>query len=482
MTLLNFAPLRPDRIGVNAVYALDATNVLPSPDGYIPFPKHAPFTQATTDPANDGITAIAADGSVHVFAGTEEDLIKLDTTDNSWDVVTQTATTYGSNDLAKWWFIQFGDYIVAGNINDAPQSFQLGVSTEFSDLAGNPPNADGAAVWGDHLALFAGDTVYWSDTSDIGEWATGNSGSQQFPDGGPVMGSNNVTNPFIIQRDAIRRGTFSPGSLEVFSFQKTHDKVGAASRKSVCSRGDLTFFASFGAFYQLNPDGSLIPIGDEKLDRWFFSQLSGSALANIIGRVDPFYPRVYFSAQVASSGVYDLMLVYDWSKQEWSKISVGAGVLFPLASATIGYSLEQIGAIYGALENVPYSLDSNVWKGGAPTMGAMDATGRFGFFSGENARASIATAGAGATTGQMTFMDGVFPVTDTDQLTVSVGTRNRLQDDFTWGPELTPNPVTGQIDFIAEARFFAFRQNIAEGADWTKAQGIDVPGRASGWR
>lgn len=478
-----FAPFRPDRAALNGKYATVATNVLVSPDGYIPFPGFAPFTDAVDTSVNGGITAIDSSGATHVFVGTDEKLFKLDTTDNSWDDVSQTATTYGSNDTAKWWFVQFGNYVVAGNINDAPQVFQLGTSTEFADLGGSPPNASGAAIWGgDYLALWAGDTVYWSDTNDITEWATGNSGSQQFPDGGDVMGSNSVTNPFIVQRDAIRRAEFMPGSLEVFAFQKIHDKLGAASPKSVCSRGSFMFFASYGAFYQLMADGTPVLIGDEKLDRTMFSQLSGSALRSIMGEVDPFFPRVYFSLKLASDTGYDTLLVYDWQKQEWSTAPSTGGILFPLASATLGYTLEQIGAIYGALENVPFSLDSNVWKGGAPIMGAMGADGRFGFFSGPPAEATLVTQEAGSETGQFTFINSLFPAVDTDQLTVSIGTRNRRQDEFTWGPELAPNEVTGAIDTIVEARFFAFRVKIAEGADWTKAQGIDVPGRPSGWR
>ena len=483
MTLVPFAPYRPDRAALNSAYATRVENALPSPDGYIPFSGYAPFTQATSDPVNGGYTAIDSNVAVHIFAGTDKELLKLDTTDNSWDDVSQTATTYGANELAKWWFDQFGNYVIAGNINGSPQVFQLGTSTEFADLGGNPPNADGSAVCGDHLFLHAGATVYWSDTDDITEWATGNAGSQTFPDGGEVMGLTSVTNPWIIQRDAIRRATFMPGSLDVFSFQKVHDKIGAASRKSVCSRGDIAFFAGYGAFYQLNSDGSLLPIGDEKLDREIFGQLSGVGLTNIMGEVDPFYPRVYFAVQLASTDdSYDTLLVYDWSKQEWSRININLGVMFPLASATIGYTLEQIGTIYSVLENVPYSLDSNVWKGGAPLMGAMDVNGKFGFFSGPPARAVLETQELGETTGQFTFLNQLFPVTDTDQLTISIGTRNRRQDDFTWGPEIAPNTVTGAIDCLVEARFFKFRQTIAEGADWTKAQGVEVPGKGTGWR
>lgn len=482
MSVLKFSPYRPDRAALNANYTRDAVNVLPSPDGFRPFPEFARFTDAAAEVANGGITAIDSSGGVHVFLGGPTKLFKYNSTGNDWDDVSQTAVTYGSTDTAKWWFVQFGDYVVAGNINDAPQVFQLGSSTEFADLGGSPPNASGAAVWGDHLALWAGPTVYWSDTNDITEWATGNAGSQTFPDGGDVMGTSSVTNPVIVQADAIRRAEFMPGSLEVFAFNKIHDKLGAASAKSVCSRGDIMFFAAFGAFYQIGPDGQIASIGYEKVDNEFFPQLSGPSMRSIYGAVDPFHSRVYFTLSLASETYYDTMLAFDWQQGEWARIDVSVGVVVPISTATVGYTLEDLGSLYTSLDDVPYSLDSNVWKGGAPLMAAVDQTGRLGYFSGGNARAVIVTQEGGSPAGQMTFINNLFPLVDTADYTVSIGTRNRRQDDFIFGPELAPNDVTGMIDTLVEARFFRFRLTIAQNAEWTKAQGIEVPGKLTGWR
>ncbi len=485
MTLLRFAPYRPDRAALNSDFSQDVLNVLPSPDGYIPWPKFVPLVDAMADASLGGITAIDDNGGVHVFVGTADKLWKLDTTDNEFDDVSQTATTYTASALERWRFAQFGEYVVAVNINDAPQVFQLGTSTEFADLGGSPPNFRGVAVWGDYLAGWDDqNTIYWSDTNDITEWSTGNSGSQTFPDGFQIMGSNSVTNPFIVQKRGIRAATYVPGSVEVFTFQKIHEDLGAEAPYSVCSRGATMFFAGAGAFYMLRGDGSPVPIGDEKVDRTWFSRLSGPSLAAIMGETDPFYPRVYFSLQVNSTDdSFDVMLVYDWSKEEWSVSTQGTGILFPLGSATIGYTLDALDALFpGGLDSIPFSLDSNVFKGGAPIMGAMSAGKQFGFFSGDNAAATITTQEAGASTGQFTYLDGVYPVVDANQFTVSIGTRNLLKDDVSWSAEQVPNAWTGNIDFISEARFFSFRMTLPEGANWTKAQGVDVPGRPTGWR
>jgi len=485
MTLLPFAPYRPDRAAVNSQFAQQATNVFVSPDGYIPVKKFVPFVSAITGTPNGGITAQALDGSVHVFAGTGNKLWKLNTVTNAFADVSKPAASYSASAAERWWFVQFGDYVVAGNINTAPQVFQLGVSSQFADLGGSPPNAKGAALWGDYLALWDDtNTVYWSDTNNITNWSTGNSGSQTFPDGFQIMGSNSVTNPFIVQKRGVRAATYVPGSLEVFTFQKIHEDLGAEAPYSVCSRGATMFFASVGAFIQLQADGTPIFVGDEKVDRTWFGQLSGVGLTSIMAAVDPFYTRVYFCLQVSSSDdSFDVVLVFDWTKQEWTLLDAALGILFPFGSATIGYSLEALDALFpGGVDSIPVSLDSAMFKGGAPLMGLMDVNGQFGFLSGGNAAATVVTQEAGATTGRFTFLDGVYPVVDTDACTVAIGTRNLLSDTVTWSAENQPNPITGQIDFIAEARWFTFRLAIPEDIVWTKAQGIDVPGRPTGWR
>ena len=72
----------------------------------------------------------------------------MDNTDASWDDVSQTATTYSASSTATWSFAQF-EYVIAVNVSDDPQVFQLGVSTEFADLAGSPPRAPPLSqVWG----------------------------------------------------------------------------------------------------------------------------------------------------------------------------------------------------------------------------------------------------------------------------------------------------------------------------------------------
>lgn len=443
------------------------------------------FTGGT---AVDG-TSVSADGTstqylTAVTGNTTFNFITTGETSLNIDNVTiQALTNYSATVDERWRFKQFGDFVVAVNINTAPQVYEIGTSTEFTDLGGSPPNSRHIAVWGDHLALMSERTVTWSDTDDITEWATGNAGSQTFPDGGVIQGSNDATNPIVIQKDAIRLGTFVPGSTVVFTFTKIHDKRGAAAPYSITSRGEYTFFADTGGFFRITPDGAIQSIGFEKVDRTIFGLIGGSELVSIYGEVDPFHTRVYFAVKINStSDAFDRLVIYDWNLDKWTQIETEMEILFPLASGTIGYTLEGLDEISASLDALPFSLDSKVWQGGSPVMAAFDTSNMLGFFSGNNAEAIVTTQEVGATDGQLTMISSLYPVVDTDDVKVTIAARMKRGDTFTSTPELTPSTVTGRVDKLNTSRFHRFRVRIPAETVWSAAQGIDVETQPAGYR
>jgi hypothetical protein len=485
MTFIPFARWRPDNAHLNSPYASDVLNVLCAETSYLPFPQLVPLTAPLAGQPLGGITVRDTSGQVHIFAGTATKLWKLNNTTLAWEDVSKPAATYAATPDERWRFRQFGNFVVAVNISNAPQVYQLNLSSGFADLGGAPPFARHIAVWGDQLALMDDDTVYWSDIDDITNWSTQNAGSQPFPDGGVIQGATDATNPIIFQKSAIRFGTFVPGSLEVFTFHKVHDKRGCAAPYSICTRGDFTFFADSGAFYQIQPNGAILPIGFEKVDRTIFQAIAGDALATIYGEIDPFFPRVYFAISVSSTAAFDRLIIYDWQIGEWTQIDMPLDILFPLASGTIGYTLEGLDALSASIENLPYPLDSKAYQGGAPVMAAFDSNFRLGFFQGQGAEATIVTQEMGDEAGGVQRFSACVPVIDVDdfaELKVSVGARMRRKDIVTWTPEFTPSSNTGVARKRSRARFHRFRIRISAGAAWSHAQGISVSAQPAGQR
>lgn len=491
MPVVPFARWRPDVANLNSQFAADVMNVLLAADSYIPFPKLVPFSLAVPAQPLGGFSGRNAAGQIVIFVGTAEDLYQLNTTTLDWDVVTQAATTYGATTEERWRFTQYGDFVIAVNVNDDPQVFEIGVSTEFADLAGSPPRARHVAVWGDFLALggLSGfeNRVHWSGLDDIEEWTPGtnNCDFQDFPDGGDVQGMTDATNPIIIQKSAIRFGTFIPGSVEVFSFQKVHDKRGAAAPYSIASRGAFTFFVDNGSFFQIFTDGQIKEIGLEKVDRTVFGSIDGSSLFDIIGEVDPFFNRVYFAVRYNStSTAFDRLIIYDWAIGEWTQITNSTNILFPLSSGTVGYTLEGLDAISSSLDDLPFSLDSRVWQGGAPVMAAIDADFRLGFYSGNNAEATLTTQEFGQTDGQMVRITETVPIVDTQSALISIGARTLRSADtpIVYSAETGQSTNTGICRKRVRSRYITFKLRIPEDTVWTHAQACNHNGVPAGMR
>lgn len=486
MPVLQFAEWRPDVANLNSSYTDNILNVLCADGSYLPFPKLSVVTGALGEEPLGAFMARDLSGQITIFAGTTDKLWALNNTDLDWDDVSQAATTYSATSDARWDFGQFGNFVIAVNQNDDPQVFELGTDTEFRDLGGSPPRAGRVRVWGDFVALMQltsnPDRVQWSGLNDCEFWTPGsqNSDYQDFPDGGVVQNSTSATNPLIFLERAIWRGTFVPGSVEIFTFNKIHDQRGAKSALSVAARGSYAFYADEGGFFQIGADGSLLPIGFEKVDRTVFGTLAGPDVSRISGVVDPFYSRVYWAVDYGGTGRYDTLIIYDWNLKRWSQAE--APIYLHMPAATTGYTLEGLDAISASLDDLPFSLDSKAWQGGAPLLAAFDEQLRLGFYSGAPAEATIYTSEQGDTGGAVTTVRSAYAMVDTDQLRISIGSRFRRTDPVSWTIEGEPSSNTGRIHKKSRARFHRMKVRVLEDAEWTHAQGVDVDVFQSGFR
>lgn len=478
MPLIPNAEYRPDVSDLNGGYTAEVSNVLCADGSYIPAAGFAPLTGALPAKALGHISVRGLDGSILFFAGTSDKLYLLNNTDLDFDDVSQAATTYSATEEAPWSFAAFGNFVIAVNQNDDPQVYEIGVDSAFRDLGGSPPRAGVVRIWGDFVALMKltgnPNRVQWSGLNNAEFWTPGsnNSDYQDFPDGGAVQGSSEATNPIVFLQTAIQRGTFVPGSVEVFTFQKIHEKRGAKSPFSIATRGAYAFYCDEGGFFQISPDGALSPIGFEKVDRSVFRRLQATSISRIAGAVDPFYSRVYWVVDYSGSGLYDQMLVYDWNLSRWTPIDVSVTGIFPFA--TTGYTLEALDSVSSSLDDLPFSLDSKAWQGGAPILGAFDANNRLGAFLGNNLEAVITTQEFGDTAGGVTRTTRTYPVVDTSNVFVSIGHRFRRGDTVTWMSEQSPSYNTGQVRKRSRSRFHRFKVRIPTETEWSHMQGVDV--------
>lgn len=484
--LVPAAEYRPDVSPLNSSFTDELVNVLCADGGYIPAPAFETLAAAFPGVPRGWLTVRSLDGTVRFFAATDTDLYLLDNTDLSWDNVSKVSGGYNANQESPWSMRSFGSYVIAVNANDDPQVYQIGTDVLFRNLGGSPPRASFVRTWGDFVVLLGLPThpnrAHWSGLNDCEFWTPGTNSCdyQDFPDGGRLQGASEATNPLILMEEAIYLGTFVPGSVEIYTFQKLHDKRGASSPYSIASRGSLTFFADTGGFFQISADGALTPIGYEKVDRTVFRELSSSAISRIQGAIDPFYSRVYWALDYAGLGVYSEIIVYDWQIGKWTVLATEIQGLFPLAAA--GITLDGLDAVSASLDALPFSLDSKAWQGGAPLLGAFDAEGNFGAFTGDNLEATVVTQEFGDTAGGVSRTTRCYPVVDAAEVYMSIGQRFRRTDAVTWLPEAAPSSNTGQVRKRSRARFHRFKIRIPAGVDWTHLQGVDADVASAGFR
>ncbi|MEI3803162.1 hypothetical protein V6R85_01460 [Agrobacterium sp. CCNWLW32] len=484
--LIPAAEYAPDVADLNSSFSNAIQNVLCASGGYIPAPALSALTSALGEQPIGWLSVRSLDGSIRFFAGTPTKLFLLNNTDLTWTNVSKAATVYNASVDVPWHMKAFGNFIIAVNQNDDPQVYQIGTDVLFRNLGGSPPRAGRIAIWGDFVALLDltsnQNRVQWSGLNNCEFWTPGsnNSDYQDFPDGGRVTGSSDVTNPIVLLESAIQRATFVPGSAEIFTFQKVQEMRGAKSPLSVATRGSFVFFADAGGFFQCAADGSVSPIGFEKVDRTVFGKISVYGTSKIMGAIDPFYSRVYWAVDTNDDNRYEEMYVYDWQLQKWTMISINVMGIFPFA--TSGYTLDGLDSVSSSLDALPFSLDSKVWDGGAPVLGSFTSDWKIGAFSGTNLEATITTQEMGDTAGQVTRAVESAPVVDTINTFVSIGVRMRRSDNVVWLPEQIPSTNTGVVKKRARARFMRFKTRIPAGVVWRNFKGIDVPTTPAGSR
>jgi hypothetical protein len=70
---------------------------------------------------------------------------------------------------------------------------------------------------------------------------------------------------------------------------------------------------------------------------------------------------------------------------------------------------------------------------------------------------------------------------DGGELSVQIGTRDRLNDPVAWSTEIAQNAIGG-CPTRSAARYHRARLRIAADSTWTHAQGVDVDIRQEGQR
>ena len=531
---ITFTEWTPDQPSIveNLAYTY---NVVPAAIGYNPFPTAVDYSASASENLNN-VIAGRFSATTNVFAGGATKLFKFDSSDLSMDNVSKSGNYSG---VTKWNFVQFGNTIIAANNVNKLQGYTLGSSTTFDDLAANAPVAEYVAVVRDFVVAANLDSgtnankVQWSDINDESDWtsgATSQSDYQIIPDGGNIHGITGGEFGLILLDRAIVRMTYI-GSPYFFQFDTIAKGIGCIEGNSVTKYGNTTYFLGEEGFYAC--DGSTVtPIGNEKIDRWFWQNANPSKLSNMSATVDSFRKIVVwnFETTFAKRG----LMIYNWQVNKWSYGETDAQVVATSASAgttlegldinykisagsfTVGkeYTIAELGTtdftLIGASQNtvgvkftatgagtgtgsaidlaaaaaagftldtMTTTLDSGLYSGGK-TLFAGARNAKVVTFTGQSADARIDTGYFGSEYNSIVTL--ARPLVDDGSASVAVKSVTMLNQVVDYG-SYTNASAENRVSLRSNGKYHSLSVKPT-GARWSNALGIDVDSTPQGVR
>lgn len=492
-----YAPDAPDYQNGGSGYMF---NVLPRTiDSYGPMSSLAAYSGALGARCQGAVFVRDSDASAYGFAGTASKLYKLGSASTSWADVSKVGGYTTAVD-ERWNYTLYGRRVLAANFFDPIQSYVMGASALFADLAAAAPKARYIAAVREFIMVantFDGtdgnqpQRVWWSAAADPTNWPTPGTVTaaqlqSDFQDlvgvGGWIQGlapNLSACDVAVIQEKKVYRSQYI-GPPYVFAFQPVEGARGSPAPGSIITVGPVAYYLGEDGFYAFDGAQSLA-IGNSKVDRTFWSMVQQSYLYRISAAYDPQAKIIYWSfpGPGASAGTPNYILAYNIALSRWTLI--GAEVEVLCNSTSFGYTLDQLDS-FGTLDTLPYSLDSRAWVGGGRTLlSAFDTSHKLGIFSGSSLAATMDGPEVQINPQGRAFVAGVRPIVDSSAATVSCGTRNLLSDSVSYAAAVSQNAL-GDCPQRSDARFFRPRMVIPAAANWNHAQGFEVRARRSGYR
>jgi hypothetical protein len=469
-----FGEFLPDQPVFNNPGLIVADGCYPIATGYAPFSSFQSVS-ATLPSRCFGGGAYQSEGETFVFTATETDIYRY--TSTGFDsLVTGLA---GSQEVGVQ-FLPFGKLMLATNGNDPIQKFDPAAPTAITDLGGSPPTARYLAeVRGFVVAGCADDTalrVAWSDVGLPESWAAGGAslaGTYDMASGGDITGVVGGETGLILQERRLVRMSYTADDL-IWQWDEISSNLGCVAPQSLATYNRLTFFLSDKGF--MMTDGATVtPIGDEKIDRTFVAQMDRAAIQGMSAVIDPL-KNLYIVA-LPSVDPTTRLYIFNYSLQRWSTVTVTTTKL--VSGMVNGLTLDELDAIYGNLDAIPFSLDSDAPRGGHPLLLAFDASNNMGGFSGPPVAATFVDGLREPISGRRTRLRSVRPITDAAAANVTIAGKNGFAAALA-SKSYSGRTAAGVYRTREAWNLMQMTLAIPAGTLWTYAQGLDITATQGG--
>lgn len=549
MTIVPFAEWLPDRPDLANATRFAKGVIATTQDSYGPVHDIQPYSTNFLNGTCLGLAAMEdVNSAIHTFAGTPTDLFIMPSGTAAWNNISALAGGYQASAVNPWSIVQFNEIVVATDFVDPVQAYTMGSSSLFRVLSPAAPRAKYAAVSKQFLVLAnTSDPVgganparlWWSANGDPTNWPVPGSplAQQTQSDYNDMLGpQGGITGlvpslagcDFAVFFERAVWQAFYKGPPDIFDFYPCAAVKGCPAPNSLVASGEIVFGLFEDGFYSF--DGSTAqPIGDGKIDKWFFANCDLNALELVVGAPDIANKAIVwiFQSIMSTNGMQDTMLMFRWDIGRWSWT--------PLPT-------QRIARVPVPVQNTGEPPFVAPLVAGQLQLAAVDQAGRLCYFNGIPLPAQIGTQVAQLYPGSRAFVQGIRPLVDaqifgavlnedgtpmlyengqpvltegatppasttgsailnengqvlryengqpilteegniTIAITTSISARNTYQQAEIMGPPITINQM-GECPFRSDGRYHRAVANMS-GVMWKVAYGVDVRAVKAGLR
>jgi hypothetical protein len=241
---------------------------------------------------------------------------------------------------------------------------------------------------------------------------------------------------------------------------------------SIAQYQGLTFFLSDDGFYAC--DGQqIIPIGTEKVDRWFLDDVSESDYVSMSAAVDPIRKLILWNYK--SKDGSRKLIIHNFSTKKWTYAD--AGTDFISDASTPPTTLENLDTLSSSIDALTSPLDSVLFIGGKYFLGGTLAT-KVITYTGTPMTARIQTGDIEA--GGQSVITLARPQVDQGSATVAVASRRLLSENVTFGTAVAASS-DNQVPLRGSGKYHRIEVNPT-GDRWRSAVAVDIDITPAGTR
>lgn len=492
---------RPDAADISNPGLKVAKNVSPSMGNaqgtvtYLPLKSAALYASSSFDSAARGLM-IGADslGNAKVYAGTTSNLYLFNPVSNDWENKSRTGG-YTTTEQERWSSIQYSASIIATNYSDNMQFINMDENDPFSDLTTlvrgrHIVSHRGFCVTANTMDAFDGQQpsrVRWSALNNPFDWSFSQATQADYQDlrnVGAITGLVSDEDIWVFCENAIVRQHYE-GTPWIFKFSTVVEGRGCSVPASIITVDGVTYFYAGDGFYSFKA-GQIQSIGAGKIDRYFSEDADTNQWHLMTVVADQTEPLIIwtYASKSATDAQPDKTLIYNYTTGEWS--TSDARVAYLYQSQSLPWTIDSLD-VYGSIDNVPASFDSNIWAGGNEVVWGLDVTGKVYTLSGPTMSAILETAEIQISQSlddakhDRATITAVRPVYQSDgAATITIGAKQLPNESLTWLNPATPSPATGYAYVRSQARYHSIRMTVS--GNWDKISAIQVDAVPAGGR